>query len=97
MCDNKLTVNYPFEKIFDKRISDLEFDIETPWIDEDEFWDVADVEILVNDTDPFMRAVKTDYKNGFKLFVIENDYKVFVKTNWALDKLPNGSFLPRIQ
>ncbi|ENK7113253.1 hypothetical protein AB3Y68_001559 [Staphylococcus pseudintermedius] len=97
MDDNKLTISYPFEQILDKRYSDINFHVETPWVDEDDFWNEADVEILVNDTDPFLRVIKTDYKNGFKIIVIENSYKTYVKTNWALDPTRDGSFLPRIQ
>ncbi|MBU6948696.1 hypothetical protein [Staphylococcus haemolyticus] len=97
MEEKYLTVNYPFEKILDKTADSTEFHIETPWIDEDDFWKEAEVEVLVNDTDPFLRVIKTDYKNGFKTIIIENDYKYYVKTNWALDLIEGNTYLPRIQ
>ncbi|HDN3443166.1 TPA: hypothetical protein P1U96_001525 [Staphylococcus aureus] len=97
MNNDYLTVNYPFEKIIDKTKSDYDFHIETPWIDDGEFWNEAEVEVLVNDENPFLRVIKTDYKNGFKTIVIENSHKYYVKTNWALDLIEGSTYLPRIQ
>ena len=44
-----------------------------------------------------LRIFKTDYKNGFKVIWIENSEKYIIKTNWALDPMPDGNLLPRIQ
>ncbi|PTJ29909.1 hypothetical protein [Staphylococcus simulans] len=91
------TKNYPFEHVIDKQTFKGEFNIETPWIDDDKFWEEAESEVLVNDDNPKLLIVKTDYKIGFKVIYIENDAKYIIKTNWALDPLPDGNLLPRIQ
>ncbi|PCF79301.1 hypothetical protein [Staphylococcus delphini] len=91
------TKNYPFEHVINKETFEGSFQIETPWIDDDAFWKEAEAEILVDDKSPFLRIIKTDYKNGFKVISIENSKKHIIKTNWALDPLPNGNLLPRIQ
>lgn len=91
------TKNYPFEHVINKSSFSGEFLIETPWIDDGNFWKEAESEVLVNDANPNLLIVKTDYNNGFKVIWIENSEKYIIKTNWALDKLPSGNLLPRIQ
>lgn len=91
------TKNYPFEISIDSKKFNGELQIETPWIDEGKFWDEVESEVLVDRNDPFLRIVKSDYKNGFKLILIEYSSKTIIKTNWALDEMEEGIFLPRIE
>lgn len=91
------TKNYPFEHVIEKSTFKGDFHIETPWVDDDKFWQESETEFLVDDENPFLRIFKTDYKNGFKVIWIENSEKYIIKTNWALDPMPDGNLLPRIQ
>ncbi|WP_416349739.1 hypothetical protein [Mammaliicoccus lentus] len=91
---------YPFEYKFDKS-SDFDLTIETPWVSLDNhetIEDYADVDFIYDQDVPYpITIIKTDYHNGFKTISINTRHNVIVKTNWELDKMKDGKYLPRIQ
>ncbi|WP_373442561.1 hypothetical protein [Staphylococcus equorum] len=90
------TKNYPFEISLSKNSGiPKNIFIETPWIDENMFWENADSETIYSDDQ--LNVVKTDYYNGFKTILIETPDKYTYKSNWALDEVSEGHLLPRIQ
>ena len=96
MSKERLTVNYPFELKFDRHSGEkIEFFMETPWVDDDKFYEQSNVEVIADY--PGIKVIKSDYDNGFKMILIETDKYYILKTNWALDKLEDGTYLPRIQ
>ena len=96
MSKDRLTVNYPFEKKFDKNTGKkIEFFLETPWVDDDKFYEQSKAEVLADYPD--LKVIKSDYDNGFKTILIETDKYFILKTNWELDRLKDGTYLPRIQ
>ncbi|MDJ1088029.1 hypothetical protein [Macrococcoides caseolyticum] len=92
----KMTKNYPFELFFDKRTGqEIKFNLETPWVDEDSFWEQSNTEVLLDFNGS--KVIKSDYDNGFKVIFIETPDCYCIKTNWELDSMPGGNYLPRIQ
>src|SRR5690606_2777578 len=91
---------YPFEYKFDKSF-DFDFTMETPWVSIDnpeELEDYADIDVIYDQDEPYpITIIKTDYNNGFKTISINTRHNVIVKTNWELDRMKDGKYLPRIQ
>ncbi|MCD8800703.1 hypothetical protein K1Y24_01875 [Mammaliicoccus sciuri] len=91
---------YPFEYKFDNSL-DFDFDIETPWPSLDNpksTDDYVQTDFIYNQDSPYpITIIKLDYNNGFKVIHINTRDYLIVKTNWELDKMKNGKYLPRIQ
>lgn len=89
---------YPFTMKVDKAThSPRHFTIETPWLDEGELETRTEFERIFSERNPFVEVTKVHYDNGFKIITLETPVYVIYRTNWQLDTLENGNFLPRIQ
>lgn len=71
-------------------------DIEIPWLDEDrDLIDQMERDVIYADDE--LHVIEQRYENGFHIIFIQTAEKIILKSNWELDDMGNGSFLPRIQ
>ncbi len=92
------TVKFPFEYLVEPTLDnpEIEMEIEIPWWDEEK----GPLEQMQRDVifeDENIKVFDQLYENGFHAFFIQTPTKGIIKTNWELDEMKNGVYLPRIQ
>lgn len=67
--------------------------VETPWVDDYE----KEVENETIYSDAKLAIIESAYNNGFRVRMINTAEKSIMQTNWELDYVKPGHYLPKIQ